>query len=303
MEFSGDQLSYTNYWFRHLWEYWWPLYPGVLLTTTLAELNLWLFVLFLCPLTVIAIYSGYLVLKGFGDDLHQRKDNSVGHDRPPIGPFIIELIPILIVIGLGLGMGTIFTFAFRSYGLFKLIAQETGLVLALLVAIGWVWCRNGLSAAQRWQVLSNRQLLRMAYMVASILIFKGILTDSHAVETISTELLRWHIPLMPITVMLPFFVGGVVGITIAFVGTTFPILIALIQSFGEGHFILGYMMLGLASGFVGVLFSPLHLCLLLSNEYFETSLGAVYRHLWFPCTFLLVFSIAYFWTLHWLNPF
>ena len=25
----------VNYWFRHLWEYWWPLYPGVMLAATL----------------------------------------------------------------------------------------------------------------------------------------------------------------------------------------------------------------------------------------------------------------------------
>ena len=31
--FSGDKLSFVNYWFRHIWEYCWPLYPGVLLAT------------------------------------------------------------------------------------------------------------------------------------------------------------------------------------------------------------------------------------------------------------------------------
>jgi integral membrane protein (TIGR00529 family) len=29
---SGAQLSFVNYWFRHIWEHWWPLYPGILLT-------------------------------------------------------------------------------------------------------------------------------------------------------------------------------------------------------------------------------------------------------------------------------
>ncbi|MBW2651139.1 MAG: DUF401 family protein, partial [Deltaproteobacteria bacterium] len=36
-----DQLSFINYWYRHIWEYWWPLYPGILLSVTLADIDLW----------------------------------------------------------------------------------------------------------------------------------------------------------------------------------------------------------------------------------------------------------------------
>jgi hypothetical protein len=303
LRLSNTQLSYINYWFRHIWEYCWPLYPGVILTVTLADLNLWVFVLFLLPLTIVTFCLGYWPLKVFGVVFHQKEHNRVEQNRPPIGPFLKELTPIVITIGLGIGIGAIFSIAFRSNALFVSIAKETGLILALCVAIGWVWYQNRLSTAQRWQVLTNRQLLHMVYMVVSILVFKSVLEDSHAVAAISNELLGWHIPLMPITVLLPFLVGGVVGITIAVVGTTFPILIALIESFGEGHFILSYMMLALASGFAGILLSPLHVCLLLSNEYFGTTLGAIYRYLWIPCLFLLFSGIAYFWILHWLDPF
>ena len=91
------------------------------------------------------------------------------------------------------------------------------------------------------------------------------------------------------------------GITIVFVVTTMPFLISLIQTFGEGHFVLAYMMLALASGFAGVLLSPLHVCLLLSNEFFGTTLVAVYRYLWGPCLVLLGASVAYFLILHWVG--
>ena len=61
-------------------------------------------------------------------------------------------------------------------------------------------------------------MLKMIFMVAAILIFKGVLEDCGAVAQISREMLRWRIPLMPISMALPFLVGGVAGITIAFVG-------------------------------------------------------------------------------------
>ncbi|QCQ23276.1 DUF401 family protein [Desulfoglaeba alkanexedens] len=294
LRLSGDQLSYINYWFRHIWEYWWPLYPGVLLTTALADLHLWLFVAFLFPLTLVALFSGYLPLRTLNNGA-TAPEADAREPAPSLKPFLKELAPILIVIGGGLGMGSAVSLVLGSGG--TGVDKELGLIAALVAGILWVWRANGLSHSQCWDVLKRRQLLQMFYMVASIMIFKGVLEDSEAVGAISDELLLVGIPLMPVTVILPFLVGSVVGITIGFVGTTFPILISLIQSFGESQHMLAYMMLGLVSGFVGVLLSPLHLCLLLSNEYFETALGYVYRHLVAPCGILLASGCAYFFLL------
>ena len=55
---KNGQLSYINYWFRHIWEYWWPLYPGVLLTVVMADINLVVYVLSMVPLTLAAIALG-----------------------------------------------------------------------------------------------------------------------------------------------------------------------------------------------------------------------------------------------------
>jgi len=215
-------------------------------------------------------------------------------------PFVRELGPILLVIVLGLGAGTLLDGWLRQGGIN--VGRELGLIGALVIAVIWVWQANGLGAAERWRILCRRQMLRMIYMVAGILIFKGILEASLAVTVIGEELVRWHIPLVATAVLLPLLVGTVSGITIAFVGTTFPILISLVNSLGRGDFLLAYMMLGLVSGFVGVLFSPLHLCLLLSNEYFSTRPEPVYRLLLAPCLVLLSGGLLYFWLLQRLLP-
>ena len=291
-DLSGDMLSFINYWFRHIWEYCWPLYPGVLLATILADLNIVTFVIFMCPITVLAAYFGYRPLK----DLREvKEDPSPNHRARSVWPFIKEMTPILLVIIPGLGMGIIFSYLFPTLT----VAKEMGLIFALLLAIGWVWYRNVLTKMQIWTVIRNPQNLNMMYIVASILIFKGILEDSLAVEAISSELLILKVPLMLIAVILPFFVGLITGITIAFVGVTLPILIPLIHSLGEAQFMLAYVMLAVVCGFAGVLLSPLHLCLILSNEYFNTSMGAVYRHLWLLCVCIMSSSIVYFLLSHW----
>ena len=289
---SSDQLSFINYWFRHIWEYWWPMYPGVLLITILADINLLSIMLFMCPLTIITVCLGYMTLKRFVKFQEEGKSSK----RSSVLPFLKELVPIIIVIIPGLGMGIIFSLAFPTL----LISKEIGLILALCMAIGWVWYENNVSKERIWQTLSNPWLLKMGYMIISIMIFKGILEDSNAAAFISRELVLLQVPLVLITVSLPFLVGMSTGIVIAFVGSTLPILIPLINSFGEADFIPAYVMLVLTCGYAGVLLSPLHLCLLLSNEYFGVTIGSVYRHLWLPCIFLVCISIIYFWVLHWL---
>ena len=158
----------------------------------------------------------------------------------------------------------------------------------------------GISKKQIRSTLINPQLLKMIYMIVGILIFKGILSDSHAAAAVSQELMQMHIPLVLVVITLPFLVGMSSGIVIAFLGSTLPILVPLIQSLGEAQFLPPYTMLMIASGFAGVMLSPLHLCLLLSNEYFAVSIGSVYRYLWLPCFALIGAATAYFWVLHWL---
>ena len=292
-DLSGDKLSFINYWFRHIWEYWWPLYPGVLLSTVLANINILTFIAFMCPITIFALYVGYLPLRGLRQPLVKNPDQDLDVS---VWPFFKEMTPILLVIIPGLGMGIGFSYLFPNLS----VSKEIGLILALLISIGWIWVTNTLSKSQIWKIVSNPQNLNMMYIVASILIFKGILEDSHAVGAISNELLVLKVPLMLIAVILPFLVGLITGITIAFVGVTLPILIPLIHSLGETGFMLQYVMLTIVCGFSGVLLSPLHLCLILSNEYFNTSMSAVYRHLWLLCACLMGSGIVYFLISHWI---
>ncbi|BBO78893.1 hypothetical protein DSCW_63100 [Desulfosarcina widdelii] len=289
-QLNAADLSYVNYWFRHIWEYWWPLYPGILLITAISGLNLWSLVLKSLPMTIVAVIVGYWPLRGKLSFSSRKPLNAKSIVNRSSWPFFVELTPIWMVIVLGVAIGA----GLSHLNMFGNIAKEAGLIIALVLAILLVWHTNGVSATTRRKILLNRKLGSLVYMVASILIFKGILEDSQAVVAVSTDLLRWGIPLVVVAVALPMLVGIVSGITIAFVGTTFPILISLIQASSANTAVLPYLVLGLVSGFVGVLFSPLHVCLLLSNEYFETSLEQVYPRLVVPCLVMVVAALIYF---------
>jgi integral membrane protein (TIGR00529 family) len=218
-----DQLSFINYWYRHIWEYWWPLYPGILLSVTLAEINLWEIIMFMWPLTIAAVIFGSLSIKG-ADLNHAGEPMKRGRSA---APFVRELVPILMVILIGLGAGLLLSRLFPDLD----VAKETGLVIALVITIGYVWRQNGMTKDTIRRVVIDPHLVKMFYMVIAILIFKGMLEDSHAVEAISREFMELSVPLILITVLVPLIVGGITGITIAFVPSplSFPLSIPWVK--------------------------------------------------------------------------
>jgi len=259
----------------------------------ITDLNLFILVTIMVPVTILSASLGFWTLK----DL-----NRSGNNNSPIitgkaaWPFVLELIPILIVVIPGFLLGIVLSILFPTL----FISKELGLILSLCAAIGWVWHKNNMTWRQRWQLISNRQIWSMMYVVVSILIFKGILEDSNAVSLISNDLIKLKIPILLVSVLLPLFVGLITGLTIAVMGISLPILIPLVHSIGDGSMMLPYVMVVMVCGFAGVLLSPLHLCLILSNEYFNVGMGSVYRHMWMLCIIIIGSCLAYFIGMHWI---
>jgi integral membrane protein (TIGR00529 family) len=292
--FDSARLSFVNYWFRHLWEYWWPLYPCVLLTTALAELNLWLLAAVTAPVTLLAVALGYFSLRDLKPAEAFAPLNREQRRRRTAG-FLREMTPIITAIGLGLISGVVLSTYLPNLS----IARELGLIAALCVAVGVVWRGNSFSRAAMVQNLRNPQIFQMAYLIAAILIFKGILEESGAVNTVSRELLSANVPLVLIAVLLPLLVGVITGLAVAFAGIALPIVIPLIEASPDAGATLPYVTVILISGMVGVLLSPLHLCLLLSNQFFGVSMGAVYRCFVHLCLVIVLYAVGLFFVLQW----
>ena len=66
--------------------------------------------------------------------------------------------------------------------------------------------------------------------------------------------------------------GLITGVTLAFIAVSFPLLLPLM---GGADVNMRLVMLAYASGFVGCLLSPVHLCLVLSRQYFKADLAKV----------------------------
>jgi hypothetical protein len=48
-------FSFTNYWFRHIWECWWPVGPGILMVAALTDSPVWEFAAVLMPVMGVMV--------------------------------------------------------------------------------------------------------------------------------------------------------------------------------------------------------------------------------------------------------
>lgn len=285
--------SFLNYWFRHIWEYWWPLFPAVLLTCTVAELDMWKYSLAGFPVTLLAAAAGIPVLERVPQGLLL---SSRGPEKTSGAGWFQGILPILIAILPGVLMAPVLSLGVAGEAL-KKVPREIWLLAGLSAAIMWIW-RKPLEAKKHLgSVIWDPKLPRMWLTMGGVLVFKGIMESSGAALEVGRSLVELHVPVGGVAMLLPLIVGLISGLPIAFVGTCFPVLLSMLSASGSLHLKLAWILLAFVSGFVGSLLAPTHLCLILSNEYFQAPWPKVYGYLWLPCVLLLTGGTAYFFLL------
>jgi integral membrane protein (TIGR00529 family) len=271
---SGDRKTAVNYWFRHIWEYWWPLYPGVVLAVSLLQVEMWRFIVIQAPLTLISVAAGTYFL------LRPLKNNTTVASYPAfrlrmLGPFMWEIMPILVVVA-SIVLIALVRKVLSLTGMDIKLPEALPLHLGLLSCLGWVMVVNRLGFRHFRESLLNRGTLLMLLLVFGIMAFKGILVDSRAVIQIRDEMVRYRIPLLVVTMTMPFISGLITGIAIGFVGASFPLIVPLFVGMAPLDF-LAHASLAYAFGYMGMMLSPVHICFLVSKDYFQASLAASYR--------------------------
>lgn len=276
-----------NYWFRHVWELIWPLYPGLILTAHLSGIPLVELLSYTWPGPVICLMIGWifylLPLK------LTKEPNSESTFNP--GKALWESAPLLMAI-----IGSLSLEAFVWYVNIPL-NPETGLVAGLFLAIIICTRQNKVSLRKAISYLKEKHLWQMVFIIFSIFIFKAILDDGGVVEEISGAI-AGPSTLMTAAIVLPMIVGLISGITIAFVGATFPLILGVVDQLGIQSNI-PYVVLALFSGLAGVMVSPIHICFILTCEYFHTNIARVWPGLFLPCLLLLLSGLGYFFLLSW----
>ena len=289
-ELDPDLKTRINYWFRHVWEFWWPLYPGVLLAIDMSALPIWKFTLLMFPLFFAAIAAGYVFLL--------RKAPAAG--PAPRGerdaPFLPLILPILTVIAV-YALVLVFIPGVGRFN--KYLPMAVGVLCSLVVmqlqrpAPFGTWKRVVLS----WKSFSLVLLIVLARVYGAFV--EARLPDgSSLMENVRAELDAYGIPAMALIVVVPFISGITTGITVGYIGASFPVVLSLAGTDTAGLF--ATIVLGYASGFVGMMLSPIHICLIVTNDYFKTGMASSLYGLLRPAAMLFLGAVAYSFLWRWL---
>jgi uncharacterized protein len=292
MNLGNEDRAVINYWFRHVWEMAWPLYPGIILTVALADIPVTTLIARSWP-GVVAMFSigwFFFLRAGVLNMAELREETAFPKGKGSRGKVIREGLPLLIAIVGAIGLESLLA-RFAPH-----ISFEWGVISALIGAIACIMVQNKLGIVFLSSVLKKRSLWTMLMVIAAIFIFKDVMQAAGIVQAMAASA-GGGVALFAAAVFLPFLVGMVAGINVAFVGATFPLLIGLLHSLGMEHQIVPYLILGSFSGFTGVMISPIHICFVLTCNYFETDLARAWRRLVAPSICFGLSGALLFWFL------
>jgi len=265
-DLSPAWKTFYNYWFRHIWEYCWPLYFNIILASAIFRIPIAALCLHQLPFTVLAAATGLVVLfKNVPAGSHDTAGRGGVRD---VWGVILGLWPILLTI--------VLVFAARL----KMI-----LALALSAILTQLLSRSRL--ADRWAVVRTGFSPRIALLTAALMVFKQVLEASGALEAVAGVISPTGVSGYILLFAAPFLVALLTGVNQAFVAITFPLLVPIVGASSPDPYL---ALFAYVSGFTGILVSPAHLCLALTADYFRADLHDVYRILVGPVA--VVFGAA-----------
>lgn len=271
-----------NYWFRHIWEYWWPLYPGVLLAIEISEVDIWRFILVQLPMSLLAVAVGawFLLRKvpcpeNSGEQQHKPQDK-------PLLPLLAPVISVAIVYAL------VRVCIPQIAGITRYAPMIAGLAAGILI----LQLQHPLGRKEWKEVLTSKRTFTMAALVALVRIYGAFieseLPNGHLlIDEMRLELAAGGVPVTIIIMAVPFLSGLATGIAVGFIGASFPIVFSLLGADPGLAETLPTIVLAFGFGYMGMILSPVHICLIVTNEHFSTRIMKSLRGLMLPALTML----------------
>ncbi|MDD2580458.1 MAG: DUF401 family protein [Desulfuromonadaceae bacterium] len=272
-DMAPEQKALINYWYRHIWEYVLPLYPGIILAAGITGLSTQVLFIANLPFSLSVVGWGWVFcFHGVG---RQEKKLPSGSRKREFLTFIAMISPIMLA-------------------LLLVVLFRVNAVLALGGAVIVLYGFHRYTPAMIFKNLRESVSGKALFMVIGIMVFQEVLRTTGALAGIASFFTASHMPVYILLFLIPFVAGVMTGLTIGYVGITFPLLLPLMGTPAPSPALVA---LAFGSGFAGVMLSPVHLCYVLTCEYFHADIAKVYHRLFLPSACVLAAALIplYFW--------
>lgn len=265
MRITPEEKSYVNFFYRHITEYMLPIYPNVILASTITGLSVASMLTYMTPYGIINIFLGlYFVLK----IPKVQKKESGEKKRTMLLPFLFATLPIFSIV--------IFVVGFHIEVKYAVLAVVVALILY-----------HRYTPKKIYETIKKSLHLKTLWLVIVIMAFKGLLEGTGLLSDLPSLAEKLPFPPFIAFALIFFFLGLITGLQTAAVGLGLPIILAITGSITP--FMAGALY---ACGLCGQMLTPLHLCLTLTCDYFNASLAKVMKMLLLPELSLIVIVIV-----------
>ena len=277
---SSEKMSLANVFYRHIFYFFFPLYPSLIFFLEVTEVPLYYLLLFSVLPFLIAFAQSFRTVFAGLDSINNHNINTTGTTWSYLLLFLYNVSPILVALIIPLSMGW---------------PYYTGLAVAVILAtVQRINRFSGTELIKRGKILISGIKVNILITIAGILVFKDLVVFSEALNPLAVLLKEYGFPIILIALIIPYLSGVVTGNQIAALGVSLPLLLPLLPG-GEAE----WPMLSLAylSSLMGYMVSPLHLCPVLTADFFKVHLHVVLYRLQLMSIGVLVSSTVIAWAI------
>jgi hypothetical protein len=242
------------------------------------------------PFTVVAVLGGYLFILKKVEGRHEKRLQNGPLD--PAGT-LSAMGPIALLVSLSVLGSALLPLAGIGGTLASLLAMLFGLIAALL----WIFTVDPRSFGPSLVLFRDWNTWLMMILVVGIQLFSSVIkypldaTGATLVTLMRDELIGAGIPLLTVIMVIPFIAGLVTGVAFGFVGASFPIVFALIGNNPGTGMLAAATACAYSFGYMGMMVSPMHVCFVVTGEYFRCSIYGAYRYLAGPVVLILLAAL------------
>ena len=266
---TAEQKAFINFYYRHIWDYFLPIYPGVLLAAKITGIPLVTMILGLMPYGILIILMGlpYLYTMKMkevetstatpgSENLSDVSAVSEYSTDPKvrnnlIKDVVLSTLPVVVLVGL--------------------VLASVNIILAVVIVVGVLLLKHGYTPRKFISLVREAVVVKTLVILWAIMFFKEVMTATGSIDGLPLLLGKLPIPEFAVVGLISFLVAYLTGQTGFYVGIAFPVIIAA----SGGAVSLPLAVFVFVSGSAATMLSPMHLCLSLTIDYFKADLSKV----------------------------
>lgn len=275
MGVSMHARTFLNLWFRHIIFLVFPLASPLLLLSHEAGVALHWLILIQIPIFLVALLVGTFIIWKETRKANPSREGDSGRPADPSSSLLTNISPLFV---------SILLFFFLSY--LSPLSHYSSLVVSIPVGIAVSFLMGQIPRRGVYRTIKEGVSVNLALAVFGIMIFYKVIQSSGLAGTLSGILLESFFPLPVLITIISFFLGFSMGHNLGAVGISYSVLAPTISGS------LPMISLVYISSFLGYLISPIHLCVVVSHDFFNSNLSDLYKLYIPPTLVVLIVSVV-----------